>query len=75
MLAVTGTGTRGGISVSSYINATTSAIIDFNKSLNPPCVFSIFTTCPIPRKENKLSIKINAGEKNYNGVLFSSVYQ
>jgi len=50
-------------------------IIDFNKSLNPPCVFSIFTTCPVPRKENKLSIKINAGEKNYNGVLFSSVYQ
>ena len=52
-----------------------NVIIDFNKSLNPPCVFSIFTTCPVPRKENKLSIKINAGEKNYNGVLFSSVYQ
>lgn len=52
-----------------------NVVIDFNKSLNPPCVFSTFTTCPVPRKENKLSIKINAGEKNYNGVLFSSVYQ
>ncbi|MBI94740.1 MAG: hypothetical protein CMB94_00020 [Flammeovirgaceae bacterium] len=52
-----------------------NVIIDFNKSLNPPCVFSIFTTCPVPRKENKLPIKISAGEKNYDGVLFSSVYQ
>ena len=52
-----------------------NVIIDFNKSLNPPCVFSTFTTCPVPRKENKLPIEINVGEKNYNGVLFSSVYQ
>ena len=43
-----------------------NVIIDFNKSLNPPCVFSTFTTCPVPRKENKLSVKINAGEKNQN---------
>ena len=49
--------------------------IDFNKSLNPPCVFSTFTTCPIPRKENNLQVKIESGEKNYNGILFSSVYQ
>ena len=56
-------------------NDNNNVIIDFNKSLNPPCVFSTFTTCPVPRKENKLPIEINAGEKNYNGVLFSSVYQ
>ena len=31
-LGVVGAGTRGGISVSSYINAATSAIFDFNKS-------------------------------------------
>ena len=52
-----------------------NVIIDFNKSLNPPCVFSTFTTCPVPRKENNLNLKIKAGEKNYDGVLFSSVYQ
>ena len=52
-----------------------NVIIDFNKSLNPPCVFSTFTTCPVPRKENNLQIKIESGEKNYNGILFSSVYQ
>ncbi len=52
-----------------------NVIIDFNKSLNPPCVFSTFTTCPVPRKENNLQIKIESGEKNYNGILFSGVYQ
>ena len=52
-----------------------NVMIDFNKSLNPPCVFSTFTTCPIPRKENNLQVKIESGEKNYNGILFSSVYQ
>ena len=50
-------------------------IIDFNKAYNPPCVFSTFTTCPIPSKENILPFKVIAGEKNYNGILFSSVYQ
>ncbi len=49
--------------------------IDFNKSLNPPCVFSTFTTCPVPRSENILDVKIESGEKNYDGLLFSSVYQ
>ena len=50
-------------------------IIDFNKAYNPPCVFSTFTTCPVPSKENILTFQVNAGEKNYNGILFSSVYQ
>ncbi len=50
-------------------------IIDFNKAYNPPCVFSTFTTCPVPSKENILTFEVNAGEKKYNGILFSSVYQ
>ncbi len=50
-------------------------IIDFNKAYNPPCVFSTFTTCPVPSKENILTFPVDAGEKNYNGILFSSVYQ
>ena len=44
-------------------------IIDFNKAYNPPCVFSTFTTCPVPSKENILTFQVNAGEKNYNGIL------
>lgn len=40
-------------------------VLDFNKAYNPPCAFTAFATCPLPTKENRLSIEINAGEKNY----------
>jgi uncharacterized protein (DUF1684 family) len=40
--------------------------IDFNKAYNPPCAFTKYATCPLPRKENFLKIKILAGEKNYH---------
>ncbi|WP_456458318.1 DUF1684 domain-containing protein [Reichenbachiella sp.] len=37
--------------------------IDFNRLYNPPCVYSEFTTCPLPPTQNVLPIKIEAGEK------------
>jgi len=40
-------------------------IIDFNKAYNPPCVFSAYATCPIPARENRLPIRVTAGEKMY----------
>lgn len=40
--------------------------IDFNKAYNPPCVFTKYATCPLPRKENNLNIKVLAGEKNFH---------
>lgn len=40
--------------------------IDFNKAYNPPCVFTEFATCPLPAKENVLTVPITAGEKNYH---------
>jgi uncharacterized protein (DUF1684 family) len=40
-----------------------SAILDFNKAYNPPCAFTPYATCPLPLKENILSISIEAGEK------------
>ncbi|MBI2212977.1 MAG: DUF1684 domain-containing protein [Acidobacteria bacterium] len=40
-------------------------IVDFNKAYNPPCVFSPFATCPLPPKQNKLPIAIEAGEKRW----------
>lgn len=40
--------------------------LDFNKAYNPPCVFTPYATCPIPTKENTLSLAIRAGEK-YKG--------
>jgi len=41
-------------------------ILDFNKSTNPPCAFTNYATCPVPLKENRLSLKIEAGEKKYH---------
>lgn len=39
--------------------------IDFNKSYNPPCVFTDFATCPLPPPQNILPIAIPAGEKMF----------
>ena len=52
-----------------------NVLINFNKAYNPPCVFSSFTTCPLPSAFNTLDISINAGEKMYNGKLYSSIYE
>jgi uncharacterized protein (DUF1684 family) len=39
--------------------------LDFNRSYNPPCTFTPYATCPLPPKENALSIPIEAGELRY----------
>jgi len=39
--------------------------LDFNKAYNPPCAFTPYATCPLPPAENRLSVRIEAGEKNY----------
>ena len=39
--------------------------LDFNMAYNPYCAYSEGYTCPIPPAENKLPVKILAGEKNY----------
>jgi uncharacterized protein (DUF1684 family) len=40
-------------------------VLDFNKAYNPPCAFTPYATCPLPPKENRLAVKIEAGEKKY----------
>jgi uncharacterized protein len=42
-----------------------TTVLDFNQAYNPPCAFNPFTTCPIPLPENRLGVKILAGEKAY----------
>lgn len=42
-----------------------SVVLDFNQAYNPPCAFNPYTTCPIPLRENRLRLKILAGEKAY----------
>ncbi|MGH7598021.1 MAG: DUF1684 domain-containing protein [bacterium] len=44
---------------------TGKTIIDFNKAYNPPCAFTEYATCPLPPEQNKLPVRITAGEKNY----------
>jgi uncharacterized protein len=39
--------------------------LDFNLAYNPYCAYSEEYTCPIPPAENKLPVRILAGEKNY----------
>jgi uncharacterized protein (DUF1684 family) len=39
--------------------------LDFNKAKNPPCAFTAYATCPLPPRQNKLPIAVEAGEKTY----------
>ncbi|MCE9646769.1 MAG: DUF1684 domain-containing protein [Chloroflexi bacterium] len=40
-------------------------ILDFNLAENWPCAYTPFATCPMVPPENRLSVKIEAGEKKY----------
>ena len=41
--------------------------LDFNRAYNPTCAFSPFYDCPIPPKENVLSVPVRAGERDPGG--------
>jgi uncharacterized protein (DUF1684 family) len=41
-------------------------ILDFNQAYNPPCAYNPYTTCPLPPPENRLDVRIEAGEKTYH---------
>lgn len=40
-------------------------LLDFNKAYNPPCAFTPYATCPLPPQENRLGVRIEAGELKY----------
>lgn len=42
-------------------------VLDFNKAYNPPCAFTPYATCPLAPPENRLDLRVTAGEKNYAG--------
>ena len=48
------------------LGADGTVVLDFNKAYNPPCAFTVFATCPLPPPQNKLPIRVEAGEK-YSG--------
>ncbi|MCP3978368.1 MAG: DUF1684 domain-containing protein [bacterium] len=37
--------------------------LDFNKAYNPPCAFTPHATCPLAPPQNRLAVRIEAGEK------------
>jgi uncharacterized protein (DUF1684 family) len=37
--------------------------LDFNKAYSPPCAFTAYATCPLPPSQNRLGVRIEAGEK------------
>ncbi len=41
--------------------------LDFNRAVNPPCAFTPYATCPLPLPENRLAVRIAAGEKTPAG--------
>jgi hypothetical protein len=41
--------------------------LDFNRAYSPPCAYTDFATCPLPPKQNRLSVAIAAGEKQPPG--------
>src|SRR5215469_7736821 len=41
--------------------------LDFNKAYNPPCALNDFATCPLPPLQNRLKLRVEAGEKTYAG--------
>jgi uncharacterized protein len=38
--------------------------LDFNRAVLPPCAFSYAFNCPMPPKQNRFSVAVEAGEKN-----------
>jgi uncharacterized protein len=40
-----------------------SVLLDFNKAYNPPCAVTPYATCPLPPKQNRLPVRIEAGER------------
>lgn len=41
--------------------------LDFNQATNPYCAYTPYATCPLPPAQNRLPVRIEAGEKRYEG--------
>jgi uncharacterized protein (DUF1684 family) len=37
-------------------------VLDFNEAFNPPCAFTPYAVCPLPPPQNRLPVRIPAGE-------------
>jgi uncharacterized protein (DUF1684 family) len=42
-----------------------TVVLDFNKAYNPPCAFTPYATCPLPPPQNRMPVRVEAGEMAY----------
>ncbi len=42
-----------------------TTVLDFNLAMNPACAFNELVVCPLPPSENRLPLRVEAGEKRY----------
>ena len=40
-------------------------VVDFNRAYSPSCAHTPFATCALPPRQNKLELRVTAGEKRY----------
>jgi uncharacterized protein (DUF1684 family) len=45
-----------------------TVVLDFNRAYSPPCAFTSYATCPLPPRQNRLAVRIPAGEKKPEGL-------
>ena len=43
--------------------------LDLNRAYNPPCVFTAHATCPLPPRQNRMALRVEAGERMVEGYL------
>ncbi|MEZ4675427.1 MAG: DUF1684 domain-containing protein [Caldilineaceae bacterium] len=41
-------------------------VVDFNQATNPYCAYTPYGTCPLPPVQNRLPVRIEAGERNFS---------
>jgi uncharacterized protein len=64
--ATNATATYGSRILTSHVVANGGfTVLDFNLARNPPCAYSPYTNCPLPPRENRLAVAIEAGEKRF----------
>jgi uncharacterized protein (DUF1684 family) len=39
-------------------------LLDFNQAFSPPCAFTPYSACPLAPAQNRLAVRVEAGEKS-----------
>jgi uncharacterized protein (DUF1684 family) len=53
----------GGRFVRALRQADGAFVVDFNRAYSPPCALTPYATCPLPPPQNRLDLRVEAGER------------